>query len=52
MSVRANPTTIGAFMIGVVAIIIVGLAVLASASWFEKRSTFVSFFAESINGLE
>jgi len=52
MSVRANPTAIGAFLIGAVAIIVGGTAVLASASWFQSRSTFVSFFAESINGLE
>ncbi|MEX2181577.1 MAG: MlaD family protein [Gemmatimonadaceae bacterium] len=52
MSVRANPTAIGAFMIGAVAIVIVGTAVLASATWFERRSTFVGFFSESVNGLE
>jgi paraquat-inducible protein B len=52
MSERANPTAIGTFLVGAVAIAAIGLAVLASASWFEKRSTFVSFFSESVNGLE
>ncbi len=52
MSVRANPTAIGAFLIGAVVIAIVGLSVLASSTWFQKHSTFISFFAESINGLE
>ncbi len=52
MSIRANPTAIGAFLIGAVAILIGGAAVLASATWFESRSVFVSYFAESINGLE
>lgn len=52
MSIRANPTAIGAFLIGAVVIIIAGLAVLASATWFQNRSTFVSYFSESINGLE
>ncbi len=52
MSARANPTAIGAFLIGAVVIAIGGLAVLASATWFHKESTFVSFFGESINGLE
>lgn len=52
MSLRANPTAIGLFLIGAVVIIVGGTAVLASATWFEKRSTFVSFFSESINGLE
>lgn len=52
MSIRANPTAIGAFLIGAVVIAIVGLSVLASATWFQRQSTFVSFFGESINGLE
>jgi paraquat-inducible protein B len=52
MSIRANPTAIGAFLIGAVVIAIVGLSVLASATWLQHRSTFVSFFGESINGLE
>lgn len=52
MSMRANPTAIGAFLIGAAAIVVGGSAVLASATWFEKRSTFVSFFSESINGME
>jgi paraquat-inducible protein B len=52
VSARANPTAIGAFLIGAVAILVVGVAVLASATWFQKRTTFVSFFGESVNGLE
>ena len=52
MSVRANPTAIGAFLLGAAALIVVGLAILASASWFQHRTQFVSFFGESINGLE
>ncbi len=52
MSVRANPTAIGAFLLGAAAIFVLGIAVLASASWFQQREVFVSFFSESINGLE
>jgi paraquat-inducible protein B len=52
MSERASPTAIGAFLVGAVAILVVGIAVLASSSWFTKHSTFVSFFGESVNGLE
>jgi len=52
MSMRANPTAIGAFIIGAVAITIGGTAILASAKWLEHRSTFVSLFSESVNGLE
>lgn len=51
MSIRANPTAIGTFIVGAAALLIVFVAVLASATWFETRTTFVSFFGESINGL-
>ena len=39
-------------MIGAVAIIVLGTAVLAGAQWLEHRTTFVSLFSESVNGLE
>ncbi len=52
MSIRANPTAIGLFMIGGVVLAVVGVATLASASWFEKQSIFISYFGESVNGLE
>jgi paraquat-inducible protein B len=52
MSIRANPTAIGLFLIGALILAIGGTAVLASTTWFEKRSTFISFFQESVNGLE
>jgi paraquat-inducible protein B len=52
MSIRANPTAIGAFLAGAVVLLVGGTAVLASTTWFETRSTFVSFFEESVNGLE
>jgi len=52
MSIRANPTAIGLFMIGGIVLAVVGVATLASASWFEKQSVFISYFGESVNGLE
>ncbi|MFP4624137.1 MAG: MlaD family protein [Gemmatimonadota bacterium] len=52
MSIRANPTAIGAFLIGAVVLLVAGTATLASTAWFDERSTFVSFFQESVNGLE
>jgi paraquat-inducible protein B len=51
MSIRANPTAIGAFLIGALVLAVAGTATLASIT-FDKRSTFVSFFQESVNGLE
>lgn len=52
MSLKASPTAIGAFIIGAILIAIVGFVALASSAWFETRTTFVSYFSESINGLE
>jgi paraquat-inducible protein B len=52
MSIRANPTAIGAFLIGAMVLLVAGTATLASTAWFERRSTFISFFQESVNGLE
>ena len=52
MSIRANPTAIGLFLIGALILAVGGTAALASTTWFEKRSTFISFFQESVNGLE
>lgn len=52
MSIRANPRAIGLFLIGGIALAIAGTAVLASTAWFDERTTFISFFQESVNGLE
>jgi paraquat-inducible protein B len=52
MSIRANPTAIGAFLIGALVLIVGGTVTLVSATWFESRTTFASFFQESVNGLE
>ncbi len=52
MSIRANPTAIGAFLIGALVLLIAGTVTLASTAWFDERSTFISFFTESVNGLE
>ena len=52
MSIRANPTAIGAFLIGAIIIIVAGTATLAGNTWFTQRTTFVSYFKETVNGLE
>lgn len=52
MSIRANPTAIGLFMIGALALTLLGVGVLASTGWFTERSDFISYFGESVNGLE
>src|SRR5687767_13593482 len=52
MSIRANPTAIGLFLIGAIVLAVTGTAVLASTAWFDKQTKFISFFPESVNGLE
>jgi len=52
MSIRAHPTAIGIFLIGALALTVLGVAVLSSSALFTQRSTFVSYFGESVNGLE
>lgn len=52
MSARANPTAVGLFLLGALVITILGTAVLASGTWFDDNTTFISFFPESVNGLE
>lgn len=51
MSIRANPTAIGLFLLGGLALVVIGVAALAATSWFDKPSTFTSYFDESVNGL-
>ncbi len=52
MSARANPTMIGMFMLGALVLAVAGIFILASPTWFQDRPTFISFFPESVNGLE
>ena len=52
MSLRANTTSIGLFLIGAVVLIVVGIATLAGTRWFRTEAEFISYFGESVNGLE
>jgi paraquat-inducible protein B len=48
---RANPTVIGAFVVGAIALIVIGLLVFGGASWFAKRNTYIAYFPGSVKGL-
>ena len=48
---KASPTVIGAFVIGAIALIVIGLLVFGGANWFAKRNTFIAYFPGSVKGL-
>ena len=52
MSRRASPTAIGLFVIGALVLLVAGVAVFASNSLFTQQTTFISYFDESVNGLD
>jgi paraquat-inducible protein B len=52
MSKRASPTLIGAFVLGAIVLAIIGIGALASNRYFTQRATFISYFDESVNGLD
>ena len=51
MSKQANPSVIGAFVIGALLITVAGLTAFSSGQWLAKKSQFVIYFNESVNGL-
>jgi phospholipid/cholesterol/gamma-HCH transport system substrate-binding protein len=51
MARRANPTVIGAFVVGAVALAVAGLVIFGGGWWFRDVVTVVMYFDESVNGL-
>jgi paraquat-inducible protein B len=52
MSTKANPTVIGAFVLGAILIAIGAVFFFGSADLFAKKQTYVSYFAQSVSGLQ
>lgn len=52
MSHRANPTLIGAFVAGGLALAVAGTLFFGSGNFFSSQKTFVLYFSGSVNGLE
>ena len=52
MSQRVSPTLIGLFVVGALALGVVGVGAFGSGQFFEQRTTFISYFDESVNGLD
>jgi paraquat-inducible protein B len=49
---RANPKVVGGFIIGGTMLLLVAIAALVSGKFFTHNTTFVSFFPESVRGLQ
>jgi paraquat-inducible protein B len=51
MSEQANPTLIGAFVLGSIVLAVAGLATFGGGRFFTERVTYVAFFDEAVSGL-
>ena len=51
MSKRANPTVIGAFVVGAVVLLVVGIMVFSSGKVFGDKLTYVLYFEDNLKGL-
>lgn len=51
MSKQANTKVIGGFVVGAIALIIVGIMLFGSGKFLGKQKKFVLFFEDSVNGL-
>jgi paraquat-inducible protein B len=52
VSRRANPSVIGAFVLGAVALGLAAVLVFGSGEFFEERNPFVLYFDSSVKGLQ
>ena len=51
MGKRVNPATVGAFVLGAVALILAAVVAFGSGNWFRTTHEYVIFFPGNINGL-
>ncbi len=51
MSKKSNPTVIGAFVVGAVVLLAVGVALFGGAEFLAKRIIYVAYFTEDTQGL-
>ena len=51
MSKKANPTIIGSFVLGAIALVVVAVAVFGSGKYFTRHPRAVAFFQGNIQGL-
>jgi paraquat-inducible protein B len=49
---RANPAVVGGFVIGAIALIVIGLLVFGGTGWFVPHNKYVAYFPGSVKGLQ
>ena len=49
---KANPAVVGGFVIGAIALIVIGLLVFGGTGWFIDRNKYVAYFPGSVKGLQ
>ncbi len=52
MSKKANPTLIGAFVLGSLVLLVIGVIVFGTGRYFQPALTYVAFFKGSVKGLQ
>jgi paraquat-inducible protein B len=51
VSAKASPTLIGAFVLGALILVVIGLLLFGGGRFFTERVSYVAYFDESISGL-
>lgn len=52
MSKRANPTLVGLFVIGAIALVVAGLVIFGTGAFYKERLNYVMYFKGSVIGLD
>lgn len=52
MSKKANPTAIGSFILGAIALVVVAILLFGKGEWFQPKFRLVMFFTGSVTGLD
>lgn len=52
MSIKSNPTVIGVFVLGAMAVAVVGIIFVGSVKIFSENEEYIIYFDESVSGLD
>lgn len=49
---RANPAVVGGFVVGAIALILLGLLMFGGTGWFVQHNRYIAYFPGSVKGLQ